>query len=370
MTNYMLLDGAVGILSWFLLLLFCALILFFFMLVPNGQRLSRVVDSSSVPVIRTGQLPVAVVQTSPPPLPVVQADKHLADVVQIDKPPRPVEQARQTELPVEQVGQPQPPVVQAGQTELPVVQAGQPQPPVVQAEKTQPPHDLMQQVVPAPEPVFPVAGEASNQHLLGLSMCPGTESRPGHPDARSASSGLMTPSDPAYRNTLGQLLDCFQKQMQAIGVAAKTDIDRGLLFLPPLSESQAQNDLKLLPGSLAALQPVSGLQRTIRFPLGEARLDPEASQLLTPMRQYLQQDPDARVLLQGHADRQGTDAYNLQLSQHRTQSAADFFAAGGIHPERMILEGFGSSRPMDPNDTEAAYARNRRVEIKIFKKLP
>jgi outer membrane protein OmpA-like peptidoglycan-associated protein len=69
----------------------------------------------------------------------------------------------------------------------------------------------------------------------------------------------------------------------------------------------------------------------------------------------------------GHADSVGSDEYNLQLSRLRAEAVARYLVSKGISPERISVEGYGSSRPIGKNDTEEGRSKNRRVDIKFDK---
>jgi outer membrane protein OmpA-like peptidoglycan-associated protein len=67
----------------------------------------------------------------------------------------------------------------------------------------------------------------------------------------------------------------------------------------------------------------------------------------------------------GHTDPSGGDGINIPLSQNRAQSVATYLAQRGVNSARIATQGFGSSRPIADNGTEAGRAANRRVEIRI-----
>lgn len=67
----------------------------------------------------------------------------------------------------------------------------------------------------------------------------------------------------------------------------------------------------------------------------------------------------------GHTDSTGADDYNLGLSQRRAKSVADYLAGNGVNPTRFAVQGFGETRPVADNGTEAGRALNRRVEIQL-----
>ncbi len=71
------------------------------------------------------------------------------------------------------------------------------------------------------------------------------------------------------------------------------------------------------------------------------------------------------VDIYGHTDSTGSPSYNLQLSQRRAQSVANYLGAQGIDQRRFAVTGFGDTRPIASNASEAGRAQNRRVEIQI-----
>lgn len=77
-----------------------------------------------------------------------------------------------------------------------------------------------------------------------------------------------------------------------------------------------------------------------------------------------------KVRVEGHTDSRGDAAYNLGLSAARAASVQAYLVAHGVAADRLVAEGFGESRPLDPADSDTAYARNRRVELVIVERAP
>lgn len=70
------------------------------------------------------------------------------------------------------------------------------------------------------------------------------------------------------------------------------------------------------------------------------------------------------ISIEGHADAKGSDVYNQNLSERRSDSVKKFLASRfGIDVKRLKTVGYGESRPIDSNDTDAGRAANRRVEL-------
>ena len=67
----------------------------------------------------------------------------------------------------------------------------------------------------------------------------------------------------------------------------------------------------------------------------------------------------------GFTDSTGGAQHNLDLSQRRALSVANYLSGQGVDPRRFAVTGFGADRPVASNATEAGRAQNRRVEIQL-----
>ncbi|MCS6896091.1 MAG: OmpA family protein [Bacteroidia bacterium] len=103
--------------------------------------------------------------------------------------------------------------------------------------------------------------------------------------------------------------------------------------------------------------------RNIFFDFDKATLRPESEVELTEVIRLLRDNPRWRVEVQGHTDSIGSAAYNQKLSQQRAESVRDYLTQKGISPTRITARGYGASRPIGDNRTEAGRALNRRTEI-------
>jgi OOP family OmpA-OmpF porin len=81
---------------------------------------------------------------------------------------------------------------------------------------------------------------------------------------------------------------------------------------------------------------------------------------------FLSDNPAVKVEIGGHTDNVGTAAYNLQLSQKRAQSVADYLIKKGLDAKRIKQIGYGSQKPIKPNDSDSNRQANRRIEFKII----
>jgi len=76
--------------------------------------------------------------------------------------------------------------------------------------------------------------------------------------------------------------------------------------------------------------------------------------------------PNTEILIVGHTDSEGTDAYNQALSTRRADAAASYLVTYGVASSRMHTAGRGELEPVATNDTEAGRQTNRRIEIAIY----
>lgn len=71
-----------------------------------------------------------------------------------------------------------------------------------------------------------------------------------------------------------------------------------------------------------------------------------------------------KLQIEGHTDSNGSDAYNIKLSQERMDSVKQYLISKGIPESRLLALGFGEGKPIATNKTAAGRAKNRRVELK------
>jgi outer membrane protein OmpA-like peptidoglycan-associated protein len=75
--------------------------------------------------------------------------------------------------------------------------------------------------------------------------------------------------------------------------------------------------------------------------------------------------PDTNILVQGHTDNTGSEAYNLELSKKRAQTVVDYLKSKGVAANRLSMEGLGQTMPRFDNSTAEGRSKNRRVEIAV-----
>ena len=103
----------------------------------------------------------------------------------------------------------------------------------------------------------------------------------------------------------------------------------------------------------------------ITFDVNQSTVKPQFRDTLYNVAQTLREYESTTVDVAGHADSTGADDYNMALSQRRADAVAQVLTSNGVNPVRLVAVGFGESRPIADNATEAGRSKNRRVEIKL-----
>lgn len=110
--------------------------------------------------------------------------------------------------------------------------------------------------------------------------------------------------------------------------------------------------------------PDEGLQ-TIYFDYNAFALTDQARQTMTKNAAWLRANGNARVTVEGHCDERGSTEYNLALGEKRALVVKSYLQNLGVDTSRLAVLSYGEENPQDFGNTEAAYARNRRVEFKV-----
>jgi len=104
----------------------------------------------------------------------------------------------------------------------------------------------------------------------------------------------------------------------------------------------------------------------VLFGSGSSVIKPGAYYLLDEIAAKLVETPTMSIDIQGHTDNIGSAKQNMDLSLRRAQAVKNYLVGKGIMPDRMTTEGFGFTKPVALNGTDAGRALNRRVEIRPF----
>ena len=134
-------------------------------------------------------------------------------------------------------------------------------------------------------------------------------------------------------------------------------------------DKQAEELAYALPG--AVVQRV-GEGITVTFPEGllfgfdSDQINATAQDNLRRFAASLQKYPNTRTLIVGHTDSEGSADYNMDLSNRRALSAANFITGAGVDRARISTAGRGEGEPIATNTSDAGRQLNRRVEVAIY----
>lgn len=101
----------------------------------------------------------------------------------------------------------------------------------------------------------------------------------------------------------------------------------------------------------------------IQFEFNSSVLKTDAYPLLDKAAEAMKADPTVNFNLNGYASIEGTEEYNVTLSQDRANSVKTYLVNTGVRSMQLTAKGFGTANPVGDNSTEAGRALNRRVEI-------
>jgi OOP family OmpA-OmpF porin len=100
----------------------------------------------------------------------------------------------------------------------------------------------------------------------------------------------------------------------------------------------------------------------VKFDFDKAVVKPQYRSEVEKAATFLSQHPGSTAVVEGHTDSRGADAYNQRLSERRANAVRDYLVSQfGIDSNRVTAVGYGESRPIADNNTDAGRAQNRRV---------
>lgn len=158
--------------------------------------------------------------------------------------------------------------------------------------------------------------------------------------------------------------------------------DYSALDFEPLPDQHFDNEsvhFRLEPGQngripgIEAFQDPSrnpemrGVFRTLHFPYNSSLIKGgENMEIVRSIAYYMKQNPATYIFIEGHCDQRGAEAYNLALGSRRSNAIRELLIKEGVSPDRMFTVSYGKERLLDLNNTEEAYAINRRAEFKVY----
>ena len=111
------------------------------------------------------------------------------------------------------------------------------------------------------------------------------------------------------------------------------------------------------------------ITNAIHFEFGKAKIMPDAKTILRVLGEVFERHPEWQIEIAGHTDSYGSKRYNKKLSEKRAKAVKRYLIETfNIDENRLIIKGYGESKPIATNKTPEGRALNRRVEFRIIKK--
>ncbi len=99
----------------------------------------------------------------------------------------------------------------------------------------------------------------------------------------------------------------------------------------------------------------------VLFAVDQSTINEGALATLNGQAQWLLDNTEYSAIIEGHADEQGTGAYNLALGARRANAVQEFLVSRGVSPARLRTVSYGKERPLEICSDESCYAKNRRA---------
>lgn len=104
-------------------------------------------------------------------------------------------------------------------------------------------------------------------------------------------------------------------------------------------------------------------EHIIYFDFDVSTVSEQFTSLLDAHATFLNNSPDVKVLIEGHADERGTPEYNIALSERRAKAVVTYLENMGVSSEQLSVVSYGEEKPMVQDRSEEAFSKNRRAVI-------
>ena len=127
---------------------------------------------------------------------------------------------------------------------------------------------------------------------------------------------------------------------------------------------EIRRDLYLMPLAVGQLVRLNH----IYFEQSKHNLLETSFEELNRVATLMKENPTMEIQLEGHTDNVGDFMLNVELSRNRVSAVKDYLVSKGVEEKRILVKGYGSTRPVASNSNEKTRQQNRRVEFLILKK--
>ncbi len=163
-----------------------------------------------------------------------------------------------------------------------------------------------------------------------------------------------------------------------VGSACSTPGNRPVPFLSPLpfhnpasdpAPTRAPSAMEAMSRGIAAITPPGAALQDVYYEFDSTDLAANAQAILKQNADWMKNNPQSRVEVEGHCDDLGSNEYNLALGAKRAQTAKDFLINQGVAPERLVTISYGKEAPACFEQSEECRVKNRRARFVIFTEL-
>jgi len=154
---------------------------------------------------------------------------------------------------------------------------------------------------------------------------------------------------------------CARRMVKEEEGVAKTEESSGLE-----GEGVTEEGLDDARRKLEELRKKEGIRLSnIYFAFDDFSLSEDAKNTLIENAAWLMNNPEKKVVIEGHCDERGTDEYNIALGERRSHSAEKYLINLGVNSSQLSTISYGEEKPAGPGDSEESWARNRRAGFVI-----
>ncbi len=142
-------------------------------------------------------------------------------------------------------------------------------------------------------------------------------------------------------------------------------VEKVFLGPPPPPPPAAPAAPVVVPPPAVAPPAVPEKLEAIYFDFDKYVIKPEGRDALKRNADWLQQNPDRKIVVEGNCDERGTNEYNMALGQRRADAAAKYLTDLGVAKERIGTVSYGEEKPVCTEKTEACWSKNRRDDFVV-----
>jgi peptidoglycan-associated lipoprotein len=129
--------------------------------------------------------------------------------------------------------------------------------------------------------------------------------------------------------------------------------------------SNGDIELQEQPEDTVYIEPASSVFGDIYFEFDQYNILPQDEAILQRIANWLRENDQVRVMIEGHCDERGTNEYNMALGEQRALAARRYLVELGVGAARLGTVSYGEEQPLDPRSTEDAWSRNRRAHFVV-----